>query len=158
MAEVKISSKSGIPVRVSVKVEYPDGSVETLGETDRKVVIEAEIDSIQVEGDVLGDLTVGECSNGNGRREVTCGNVGGKVAAGDSVTCGEVAGGVEAGDSVTCGKVAGDVEAGDSVICGDVLGKVEAGADFGENYHGFRSKITTHSERSDAGCLIIVKW
>ena len=31
-------------------------------------------------------------------------------------------------------------------------------ADFGENYHGFRSKITTHSERSDAGCLIIVKW
>ena len=32
------------------------------------------------------------------------------------------------------------------------------GADFGENYHGFRSKITTHSERSDAGCLIIVKW
>ena len=34
----------------------------------------------------------------------------------------------------------------------------EACADFGENYHGFRSKITTHSERSDAGCLIIVKW
>ena len=35
---------------------------------------------------------------------------------------------------------------------------LESVADFGENYHGFRSKITTHSERSDAGCLIIVKW
>ena len=36
--------------------------------------------------------------------------------------------------------------------------RMNANADFGENYHGFRSKITTHSERSDAGCLIIVKW
>ena len=39
-----------------------------------------------------------------------------------------------------------------------VKGSAVFGADFGENYHGFRSKITTHSERSDAGCLIIVKW
>ena len=40
----------------------------------------------------------------------------------------------------------------------DILRDLFENADFGENYHGFRSKITTHSERSDAGCLIIVKW
>ena len=43
-------------------------------------------------------------------------------------------------------------------VDGRIVDTSRGGADFGENYHGFRSKITTHSERSDAGCLIIVKW
>ena len=88
MAGIKISSKSGGPVTVSVRVENPDGSVETIGETDRVVVVEAEIDSIHVEGDVLGDFTVGECANGSGRREVTCGSVSGALNARGSLVDG----------------------------------------------------------------------
>ena len=59
--------------------------------------------------------------------DVTCGNVGGNVQAGDSVHCtGDVQGNVRASDSVTCGNVGGDVSANDSVRCGEVKGNVRA--------------------------------
>ena len=35
---------------------------------------------------------------------------------------------------------------------------VVLGADFGQNDHLFRSKVSRPSERSDAGCGMIVKW
>ena len=59
--------------------------------------------------------------------DVTCGNVGGNVQAGDSVHCtGDVQGNVRASDSVTCGNVGGDVSANDSVRCGEVKGNIRA--------------------------------
>lgn len=75
--------------------------------------------SVQVDGDVVGDISAGQA--------VSCGDVGGSVRAGTGLECGDIGGDAFAGAGIECGDVAGNLTAGGSVNCGDVDGNVKAG-------------------------------
>ena len=75
--------------------------------------------SVQVDGDVVGDISAGQA--------VSCGDVGGSVRAGTGLECGDIGGDAFAGAGIECGDVAGNLTAGGGVSCGDVAGSVKAG-------------------------------
>lgn len=90
--------------------------------------------SVQVDGDVAGDISAGQavsCEDVGGSVRagtgLECGDIGGDAFAGGGIECGDVDGNLTAGVSVNCGNVEGNVKAGGNVQAGDVDGSVSAG-------------------------------
>lgn len=75
--------------------------------------------SVQVDGDVAGDISAGG--------SISCGDVSGNAHAGTGLECGDVEGDAFAGAGLACGDVSGNLTAGGGVECGDVDGNVKAG-------------------------------
>lgn len=115
--------KFEVPKGKSISVRnqriYVDGKLWEGSSEEDSQYLESPLE-IEWEGDLASIRVTGS---------VKCGDVHGRVDAGDSVRCGNVHGSVNAGDGVECGDVGGSVNAGDDVSCGKVGGSISAGGD-----------------------------